>query len=71
MPAFGDKDAATTVSGTSPEVVTRVVDSTPVQGTLGIAAEKGAVTFGLNYSLGVGSKDRTNNALTANVRYAF
>ena len=49
----------------------RVVDTNPVQGTLGLEAQNGAFTFGLNYRLTAGGDDRMNNSFNANVRYAF
>ncbi|WP_297611674.1 autotransporter outer membrane beta-barrel domain-containing protein [uncultured Sutterella sp.] len=69
VPTFGDKDAVASFIGK--DVTTRVVDSNPVQATLGVNAQNGAFTFGLNYSLSAGSDDRMNNSFNANVRYAF
>lgn len=75
VPTFGDKDAdlkldITGVSA-SDDLSVRVIDSNPVQATLGVSATNGAWGFGLNYKLGVGSDDRMNNSFNANVRYAF
>ena len=70
VPTFGDKDAVATYAGNVKDT-TRVVDTNPVQATLGVSATNGAWGFGLNYKLGVGSDDRMNNSLNANVRYTF
>ena len=75
VPAFGDKDAEMTlgIAGVkaSDDLAVRVIDSNPVQATLGVDAVNGNWAFGLNYKLGVGSDDRMSNAFSANVRYAF
>lgn len=75
VPAFGDKDAdlklGITGVSASDDLSVRVIDSNPVQATLGVSATNGAWGFGLNYKLGVGSDDRMNNSFNANVRYAF
>ena len=71
VPAFGDKDATTKYNGLTTEVITRVVDSSPVQATLGLSAQKEAFTFGINYTLGAGSDERQNHSFNANVRYTF
>ena len=75
VPTFGDKDAdlklgITGVKATD-DLAVRVIDSNPVQATLGVNATNGAWGFGLNYKLGVGSDDRMNNTFNLNVRYAF
>ena len=70
VPAFGDKDAVATYTG-GIQSVTRVVDTNPIQATLGISAQNGAWTFGLNYGLTAGGDDRMNNAFNANLRYSF
>ncbi|WP_297610135.1 autotransporter domain-containing protein [uncultured Sutterella sp.] len=70
VPTFGDKDAVASYYGGVTET-TRVVDTNPVQGTLGVEAQNGAFTFGLNYRLTAGGDDRLNNSFNANVRYAF
>ena len=75
VPTFGDKDAdlklgITGVNATD-NLAVRVIDSNPVQATLGVNATNGAWGFGLNYKLGVGSDDRMNNTFNVNVRYAF
>ncbi len=69
VPAFGDKDAEFSI-GTDADSC-RVVDSNPVQATLGIAAQKDAWTFGLNYRMTGGSDDRMNNSFNASARYTF
>ncbi|WP_337490094.1 autotransporter domain-containing protein [Sutterella wadsworthensis] len=75
VPTFGDKDADLKlgITGVSAldDLSVRVIDSNPVQATLGVSATNGAWGFGLNYKLGVGSDDRMNNSFNANVRYAF
>ena len=75
VPTFGDKDAdlklGITGVSASADLSVRVIDSNPVQATLGVSATNGAWGFGLNYKLGVGSDDRMNNSFNANVRYAF
>ena len=71
VPAFGDKDATTKYNGLTTEGITRVVDSSPVQATLGLSAQKDAFTFGINYTLGAGSDERQNHSFNANVRYTF
>ena len=48
-----------------------MIDSNPVQATLGINATNGDWGFGLSYKLGVGSDERMNNSFNAQVRYAF
>ena len=70
VPTFGDKDAVVTYAGNVKDT-TRVVDTNPVQATLGVSAQNGAWTFGLNYGLTAGGDDRMNNSLNANVRYTF
>ena len=70
VPPFGDKDAVASYFGGITET-TRVVDTNPVQGTLGVEAQNGAFTFGLNYRLTAGGDDRQNNSFNANVRYSF
>lgn len=69
VPTFGDKDAVASFIGK--DVTTRVVDSNPVQAKLGVSAQNGAWTSGVNYSLTAGSDDRMNNSFNANVRYTF
>lgn len=75
VPTFGDKDAdlklgINGVSATD-NLSVRVIDSNPVQATLGINATNGDWGFGLSYKLGVGSDERMNNSFNAQVRYAF
>ena len=70
VPTFGDKDAVATYAGNVKDT-TRVVDTNPVQATLGVSAQNGAWTFGRNYGLTAGGDDRMNNSLNANVRYTF
>ena len=70
VPAFGDKDAVASYTGGINESV-RVVDTNPIQATLGVNASVGAWTFGVNYGLTAGSDERLNNSLNANARYSF
>lgn len=70
VPTFGDKNAEVKFYGGASDVV-RAVDSTPIRATLGVEAQKGAWTFGVNYGLTAGSDDRLNNSLNANARYTF
>ena len=69
VPAFGDKDAVVTVASNSEAF--RVVDTNPIQATLGLSAEQGAWTFGVHYGLTAGGSDRMNNAFNATAKYAF
>ena len=70
VPTFGDKDAEAKYFGGVQDVV-RVVDSNPIRATLGVEAQTGAWTFGVNYGLTAGSDDRLNNSFNANARYTF
>ena len=70
VPTFGDKDAEAKYFGGVKDVV-RVVDSNPIRATIGVEAQTGAWTFGVNYGLTAGSDDRLNNSLNANARYTF
>jgi len=70
VPTFGDKNAEVKFYGGASDVV-RAVDSNPIRATLGVEAQKGAWTFGVNYGLTAGSDDRLNNSLNANARYTF
>ena len=70
VPTFGDKDAEAKYFGGVKDVV-RAVDSNPIRATLGVEAQTGAWTFGVNYGLTAGSDDRLNNSLNANARYTF
>ena len=70
VPTFGDKDAEAKYFGGVKDVV-RVVDSNPIRATLGVEAQTGAWTFGVNYGLTAGSDDRLNNSFNANARYTF
>ncbi|MDO4937385.1 MAG: autotransporter domain-containing protein, partial [Sutterellaceae bacterium] len=70
VPTFGDNDAVANFVGNS--VHTRVVDTSPVQATLGVSAQSGAWTMGLNYGLSAsGKSDRFNNSWNLNVRFSF
>ena len=70
VPTFGDKDAEVKFYGGASDVV-RAVDSNPIRATLGVEAQTGAWTFGVNYGLTAGSDDRLNNSFNANARYTF
>ncbi len=70
VPAFGDKDAVANFMGGYSETV-RVVDTNPVQMTLGVNASVDAWTFGVNYGLTAGGDDRLNNSFNLNARYTF
>ena len=70
VPTFGDKDAVASYAGGIQETV-RVVDSNPVQMTLGVNATVDAWTLGVNYGLSAGSDERLNNAFNFNARYTF
>ena len=70
VPTFGDKDAVASYAGGIQDSV-RVVDSNPVQMTLGVNATVDAWTLGVNYGLSAGSDERLNNAFNFNARYTF
>ena len=69
VPAFGDKDAVANIDGI--EDTTRVVDTNPIQMTLGVNAQVDAWTFGVNYGLTAGGDERLNNSFNLNARYTF
>ena len=70
VPAFGDKDAVATYTGGIKDT-TRVVDTNPIQMTLGVNAQVDAWTFGVNYGLTAGGDERLNNSFNLNARYTF
>ena len=70
VPAFGDKDAVSSFAG-GIEDTTRVVDTNPIQMTLGVNAQVDAWTFGVNYGLTAGGDERLNNSFNLNARYTF
>ena len=70
VPTFGDKDAVASYAGGIQDTV-RVVDSNPVQMTLGVSATVDAWTLGVNYGLSAGSDERLNNAFNFHARYTF
>ena len=70
VPTFGDKDAVASYTGGIKDTV-RVVDSNPVQMTLGVNAQVDAWTLGVNYGLSAGSDERLNNAFNFHARYTF
>lgn len=70
VPAFGDKDAVASYMGGYTDS-TRVVDTNPIQMTLGVNAQVDAWTFGVNYGLTAGGDERLNNSFNLNARYAF
>ena len=75
VPAFGAKDADMTLGitgvGTKTAISTQIIDSNLFQMNLGLAAQKDAWTFGLNWKMNAGSDDRMNNAFKAIVNYTF
>ena len=64
VPQVGDKQVDTVVGAV--DVIDNLYNT-----TLGISAEYGNFTFGLNYRYGFGNNDRKNNSVNANVRYMF
>lgn len=70
VPAFGDKDAVASFTSGYEETV-RVVDTNPVQMTLGVTGQVDAWTFGVNYGLSAGGENRLNNSFNLNARYTF
>ncbi len=70
VPAFGDKDAVASYMGGYTDS-TRVVDTNPIQMTLGVNAQVDAWTFGVNYGLTAGGDERLNNSFNLNARYTF
>ena len=70
VPAFGDKDAVASFEGGINDT-TRVVDTNPIQMTLGVNAQVDAWTFGVNYGLTAGGEERLNNSFNLNARYTF
>ena len=65
IPAAGDKKATTKVNFSGLDawdsMNTRVMDSTSWAGTIGIQAEKGNMTFGLNYGVQASSHETDQN----------
>ncbi|MBR6673323.1 MAG: autotransporter outer membrane beta-barrel domain-containing protein, partial [Mailhella sp.] len=65
IPAAGDKKATTKVNFSGLDawdsVNTRVMDSTSWAGTIGVQAEKGNMTFGLNYGVQASSNETDQN----------
>ena len=70
VPAFGDKDAEASYMGGYKDA-TRVVDTNPIQMTLGVTGQVDAWTFGVNYGLTAGGDERLNNSFNLNARYTF
>ena len=64
VPQVGDKQVDTVVGAV--DVIDNLYNT-----TLGVYAEYGNFTFGLNYRYGFGNNDRKNNSVNANVRYMF
>lgn len=64
VPQLGDKDVDT-FTGTV-DVIDNLYNT-----TVGVGAQNGNLSFGLNYRYGFGDGDRDNHSLNANVRYAF
>lgn len=73
VPSFGDDDAKSKVTwrGVSDSVMTRVVDTAPVQMSLGIAAQTGKWNIGASYDLGIGDDKRLDNTLSLRAVYSF
>lgn len=69
VPQFGDKKAKIWNSGVAYEQ--DVLDSALVKTSVGVSAQKGNFTFGLNYRLGAGNDERQNHSFNANIRYQF
>ena len=64
VPQVGDKQVSTLIGDV--DVIDNLYNT-----TLGVSAEYGNFTFGLNYRYGFGNNDRSNNSVNANVRYMF
>lgn len=69
VPQFGDKKAKIWNSGVAFEQ--DVLDAALMKTSVGVSAQKGNLTFGLDYRLGVGGEERQNHSLNANIRYQF
>ncbi|MBR6673470.1 MAG: autotransporter outer membrane beta-barrel domain-containing protein, partial [Mailhella sp.] len=65
IPAAGDKEATTKVNFSGMDawdsVNSRIMDSTSWAGTVGVQAEKGNMTFGLNYGVQASSHETDQN----------
>jgi len=61
VPQFGDKKAKIWNSGVAFEQ--DVLDAALMKTSVGVSAQKGNLTFGLNYRLGVGGEERQNHSL--------
>lgn len=73
VPSVGAKKATSIVhfADMTEVVKTQVVDTAPVQMSVGLNAENGSWTLGASWDLGFGSHNRLDNALTFKARYAF
>ncbi|MBP3439487.1 MAG: autotransporter domain-containing protein [Sutterella sp.] len=73
VPSVGSKKASSIIRyGTaSANIRTQVVDTAPVQLSLGLNAAGGAWMFGGEWHLTAGSHDRLDNAFSLKARYAF
>ena len=64
MPEVGDKKVSTVIGDV--DVINNLYNA-----SLGVQAEMGNFSFGVNYKCGFGRDDRSNNSFNANVRYTF
>ena len=67
VPQLGDKRVE--AFGYADDV--KILNSGLYNTTLGVAAQKDNLSFGMNYRYGFGSDDRANHGLNLNVRYNF
>jgi outer membrane autotransporter protein len=74
IPAVGDKDMNTKVRFSGVNAVdsidTRIMDSTSWSGMVGVQAEKGNLTFGLNYGIQASSHE-TDQKIQASIGWKF
>ena len=64
VPEVGDKKVSTVIGDV--DVINNLYNA-----SLGVQAEMGNFSFGVNYKCGFGRDDRSNNSFNANVRYTF
>ena len=64
VPEVGDKKVSTVIGDV--DVINNLYNA-----SLGVQAEMGNFSFGVNYKCGLGRDDRSNNSFNANVRYTF
>ncbi|MBQ8829008.1 MAG: autotransporter domain-containing protein, partial [Burkholderiaceae bacterium] len=72
-PALGSKKASSRVhcGNLTENIRTHVIDTAPVQMSLGLNAQNGAWTVGASWDLNVGSRDRLDNSIKLKARYVF